>query len=253
MSFRSTKPGKPTAACICRCPVIDGIDLASLVEREGPMSPQLAVKVIEQLASALDVAHTAGLVHRDVKPSNALITQNEFAYLLDFGIAHDATATKITPTGTVMGTLAYMAPERFETGIADASADVYPLAGVLHECLTGEQPFPGTSLPQQMHAHLYQAPPKPSNQRPDIPTGFDAVVARGMAKDPAKRYRTASELAAAAREALTRAAPQPAPQLPRAHAAPADRWCIRTARSPSSRPGDPDRPRCVVGGRHSPG
>ncbi len=119
-------------------PVIDGIDLASLLDRDGPMSPQLAVKVIEQLASALDAAHAEELVHRDIKPSNALLTQGEFVYLIDFGIAHDATATKITLTGSVMGTLAYMAPERFETGIADASADVYALAAVLHECLTGQ-------------------------------------------------------------------------------------------------------------------
>ncbi|MGB9304898.1 MAG: serine/threonine-protein kinase [Mycobacterium sp.] len=183
-------------------PVIDGIDLATLLHRRGPMTPQLTVKVIEQLASALDAAHAAGLVHRDVKPSNALLTRQDFVYLIDFGIAHDETATKLTQTGSVLGTLAYMAPERFETGIANVSADVYALAAVLHECLTAEQPFPGNSLPQQMHAHLYLDPPKPSSQRPDLPTGFDAVVARGMAKDPAERYRSATDLAAAARAAV---------------------------------------------------
>jgi serine/threonine protein kinase len=187
-------------------PVIDGIDLATLLRRQGPMNPQLAVKVIEQLASALDAAHGAGLVHRDVKPSNALMAQHDFVYLIDFGIAHDEAATKLTQTGSVLGTLAYMAPERFETGIANPSADVYALGALLHECLTGDQPFPGNSLPQQMHAHLYQDPPRPSTQRPGIPTRLDTVVARGMAKDATQRYPSATELAAAARDALT---PQP--------------------------------------------
>ncbi len=196
-------------------PVIDGIDLATLLHRDGPMSPQLAVKVIEQLASALDTAHAAGLVHRDIKPSNALMAHQEFVYLIDFGIAHDESATKLTQTGSVLGTLAYMAPERFETGIAKLSADVYALAALLHECLTGEQPFPGNSLPQQMHAHLYLDPPRPSSQRPDLPKELDAVVAKGMAKDPAQRYQSATELAVAAREALIAApSPEPAPEPP---------------------------------------
>lgn len=191
-------------------PVIDGIDVATLLERDGPMTPQLAVKVIDQLASALDSAHAAGLVHRDVKPSNALMTHRDFVYLIDFGIAHDAAATRLTQTGAVLGTLAYMAPERYETGIADARADVYALAAVLHECLTGSQPFPGDSLPQQMRAHLYHDPPRPSIQRPGVPTGFDAVVAQGMAKDPERRYQTALELAAAAHQALTETSSVPA-------------------------------------------
>jgi len=94
-------------------PIIDGVDLGTLLEREGPMRPDRAVGLIEQLAGALDAAHARGLVHRDVKPSNVLLAEDDFVYLIDFGIAHDAGATKLTSTGTTLGTWAYMAPERF--------------------------------------------------------------------------------------------------------------------------------------------
>lgn len=142
-------------------------------------------------------------MHRDIKPSNALMTSKEFVYLIDFGIAHDASATKLTNTGITVGTWGYMAPERFMTGRADPRADGYALACLLNECLTGHVPFPSDSLPQQMHAHMYQAPPRPSAQRSGIPAGFDEVIARGMAKEPEQRYQTAQELATAARQALS--------------------------------------------------
>src|ERR1700759_3163902 len=172
-------------------PVIEGIDLEALLQRDGPMSPQRAVHVIEQLAAALDAAHAAGLVHRDIKPSNALVTARDFVYLIDFGIAHNAAATKLTSTGMIMGTLAYMAPERFTAGIADARSDIYALACVLHECLTGHYPYPGESMEQQIAGHLTLDPPRPSEHRPDLPVGFDEVIARGMAKDPDQRYQAA--------------------------------------------------------------
>jgi serine/threonine protein kinase len=93
-------------------PVIDGEDLSHLLKRDGAIPPPRAVEVIDQLAAALDTAHAAGLVHRDVKPSNALVTARDFVYLIDFGIAHDAAGTKLTQAGSTVGTLAYMAPER---------------------------------------------------------------------------------------------------------------------------------------------
>ena len=186
-------------------PIVKGIDVHDLLQRDGPMSPQRAVHVVEQLAAALAAAHAAGLVHRDIKPSNALVTGNDFVYLIDFGIAHDGSATKLTSTGMLVGTLAYMAPERFTAGRADARSDVYALACVLHECLTGNQPFPGDSMEQQISGHLTQEPPRPSERRAGVPVGFDEVIARGMAKDPAQRYQSAHELATAARHALTAA------------------------------------------------
>ncbi len=176
------------------------------------MSPQLAVRVVDQLASALAAAHAHGLVHRDIKPSNALITGTpgrEFAYLIDFGIAHDSSATKLTRTEMVLGTLAYMAPERFTTGKADARSDIYALACLLHECLTGDQPFPGDSMEQQFAGHLSLNPPRPSVQRPGTPVGFDEVIARGMAKNPDERYQSPHDLATAAEQALTTPAPTP--------------------------------------------
>jgi serine/threonine protein kinase, bacterial len=122
--------------------------LGELLERDGPMSPVRAVRVIEQLAGALDAAHVQGLVHRDVKPTNVLIsgtTGREFVYLIDFGIAYHSTATKLLRTGSAVSALANTAPQRFTTGTADARADIYALACVLYECLTGRQPFEGDS------------------------------------------------------------------------------------------------------------
>jgi serine/threonine kinase PknH len=184
-------------------PIIDGIDVHTLLRRDGPMSPQRAVQVIEQLAAALNAAHQHGLVHRDIKPSNALVTGDDFVYLIDFGIAHDSAATRLTSTGMMVGTLAYMAPERFMSGTADARSDVYALASVLHECLTGATPYPGDSMEQQIAGHLTLDPPRPSEHRPDIPAGLDDAIARGMAKNPDERYQSARELATAARRALT--------------------------------------------------
>ncbi|WP_227371234.1 serine/threonine-protein kinase, partial [Mycobacterium fragae] len=192
-------------------PVVDGIDLQSLLQREGPMSPQRAVQVIQQLAAALNAAHAAGLVHRDIKPSNALVTGDDFVYLIDFGIAHDAAATRLTSTGMMVGTWAYMAPERFTAGTADARSDVYALACVLYECLTGTTPYAG-GMEQQIAGHLTLDPPKPSQQRPDLPVGLDEVIAKGMAKKPDERYQSARELATAAHHALTSSrVPEPTP------------------------------------------
>ncbi len=195
-------------------PVINGIDLQGLLHRDGPMSPQRAVHVIGQLAAALQAAHAVGLVHRDIKPSNALVTGDDFVYLIDFGIAHDAAATKLTSTGMMVGTWAYMAPERFTSGTADVRADVYALACVLFECLTGAQPFRGDSMEQQIAGHLTLAPPRPSDLNPAVPAEFDEVIAAGMAKNPDERYQSARELAAAANQALSATAFQNPHSIP---------------------------------------
>jgi serine/threonine protein kinase len=192
-------------------PVVDGVDLTTVLRRDGALQPAFAVRIIDQLAAALDAAHKRGLVHRDVKPSNALVTPSGFVYLIDFGIAHDASATKLTQTGMTMGTWTYMAPERFTEGIADARGDVYALACVLYECLTGRSAFPGDTLEQQFAGHLTKDPPKPSAVNPAVPGGFDEVIARGMAKDPEQRYQTAGQLAVGAHQALT-GGPAPDPK-----------------------------------------
>jgi hypothetical protein len=199
--------------------LVDGRDLADVLAEDGLPAPDRALAILEQVAGALDAAHSDGLVHRDVKPSNVLLTQPgagrpEFAYLLDFGIARatePGSRTALTRTGAVIGTLSYMAPERFLAQPAGPAADVYALACVLHEMLTGTRPYPGTGYAAQVAGHLHQAPPRPSAVRPGLPTALDGVVARGMAKEPAARYRTAGELVGAAREALAGVALPPLP------------------------------------------
>ena len=196
-------------------PLIDGTDLGSLLSREGSMSPERAVSIIDQAASALDAAHAAGLVHRDVKPANILVTARNFVYLIDFGIARANSETGLTGTGATIGTMAYMAPERLESGRTDARTDVYALACVLYECLSGARPFPGTSLEHVIAAHLTKPPPRPSYARPDLPALFDDVIAMGMAKNPEHRFASAGALARAAHSALiSRVPPQPPPTAP---------------------------------------
>jgi serine/threonine-protein kinase len=183
--------------------MINGSDLRKVLKNYGPMTPARAVAIVRQVASALDAAHEAGVMHRDVKPENILINREDFAYLVDFGIANAAGDEKMTELGTAVGTYAYMSPERFTNGDVTYRADVYALACVLHECLTGAQPFTGDSVSVLITAHLMQPIPKPSAARPGIPTGFDNVIARGMAKNPEDRYSTAGDLASAATDALT--------------------------------------------------
>ncbi len=182
--------------------LVNGQDLQTLL-KEGPLGPERAVRVIEQIASALQAAHKVGLVHRDVKPSNILVTNDDFAYLIDFGIARAAGETGITSTGATIGTWSYMAPERFSSGNIEPSSDIYSLTCMLYQCLTGQLPFPGTTLEQVAMAHMTTPPPKPSVKRHGIPTAMDDVIAAGLAKNPEQRYRTAKDLAQAARAALT--------------------------------------------------
>jgi serine/threonine protein kinase len=154
------------------------------------------------------------LVHRDVKPSNILVDDEDFAYLIDFGIARVAGETGLTGTGNVIGTWAYLAPERLTSGQTDPRADIYALTCVLHECLTGSQPFPGNSVEQQITGHLALPPPRPSTLRDTVPAELDTVIATGMAKNPDQRYSTVSEMADAARTAITAPTTRPASMPP---------------------------------------
>jgi serine/threonine protein kinase len=193
--------------------LINGRDLQTVLA-EGPLSPERAVRIIEQVAKALHAAHRIGLIHRDVKPSNILIAEDDFAYLIDFGIARAAGETGLTSAGSAIGTLAYMSPERLNTGHADARADIYALTCVLHEALTGQRPYPGDSLEQQIVGHLTTPPPRPSMLQPGVPEPMDAVIAKGMAKQPDQRYASTVELARAARDATTVPLPRPGPITP---------------------------------------
>src|ERR1700744_3977159 len=182
---------------------VEGTDLDSVLKRFGPLTPPRAVAIITQIASALDAAHAAGVMHRDIKPQNILVTRDDFAYLVDFGIASATTDEKLTQLGTAVGTWKYMAPERFSNDEVTYRADIYALACVLFECLTGAPPYTSGSAASLVTAHASDPIPRPSALRPGIPKGFDAVVARGMAKKPQDRYASAGDLALAAHEALS--------------------------------------------------
>lgn len=183
--------------------LIDGVDARTILTSDGPMKPERAVAIVDQTAAALDAAHAIGLEHRDIKPGNILVAERDFVYLIDFGIARAAGETGLTSTGLTIGTFAYMAPERFGGGESDHRSDVYSLTCVLYELVTGSTPYPGKNVEQQIAGHLHFPPPAPTNQAIGIPAGFDAVIARGMAKNPEERFQSAGDLAAAAIAALT--------------------------------------------------
>ncbi|MCV7076880.1 serine/threonine-protein kinase [Mycobacterium szulgai] len=208
--------------------LVNGKDLQAILASEV-LAPERAVKIIEQVASALRAAHRIGLVHRDVKPSNILVDEDDFAYLIDFGIARTTGEPSMTGTGNVIGTWAYMAPERVTTGQTDPRGDTYALGCVLHECLTGSQPFPGDSLEQQIGGHLSLPPPRPSTMRRGVPRELDGVIATAMAKNPDQRYPTVTQMAP---RRARRSPERPRSRIPSA----ARRRCNRTPGRRSRRP-----------------
>jgi serine/threonine-protein kinase len=185
--------------------LIDGPTLKDLIlARE--LDPRRSVRLLSQVAHALDAAHAAGLIHRDIKPQNILIGPGDHAYLADFGlIKAPAEAARLTGTGQFIGTIDYVAPEQIQGEPASAASDIYALAGVLYECLTGEVPFPKPNEAATLHAHVIAPPPKVTDLRPELPPAIDDVIARGMAKDPMARPPSATELMLVASRALASA------------------------------------------------
>src|SRR3954470_3679068 len=157
---------------------VAGTDLHRLLRDRGPMDPLHAAEIVEQVSGALHAAHAAGLVHRDVKPANVLLS-GDHAYLADFGLTRLAGADpRLTTTGQFLGTVDYMAPEQFERETVDARADVYALGCVLYAALTGRPPFPRETVPATMLAHMHDpaAPPSAAG----VPRDFDRVLARAL-------------------------------------------------------------------------
>ncbi|MFT4085538.1 MAG: serine/threonine-protein kinase [Gordonia sp. (in: high G+C Gram-positive bacteria)] len=178
-------------------PFVDGPNAAELMaQRGGRLDPAEAVGIGRSVAAALDYAHSRGLVHRDVKPANILLSQGDGKVLLaDFGIAHEAgAASDLTATGTTVGTVDYISPEQLTGKELTGASDVYSLAAVLYTMLTGTPPFSGDTAAEKMGAHLHVPPPHASTVRPDLPPQVDAVLARGLSKQPATRQRSATEL-----------------------------------------------------------
>ncbi|MGH2657217.1 MAG: protein kinase domain-containing protein [Actinomycetota bacterium] len=175
---------------------VPGWTLAELVRDGGPMDPGRVAEIGEAVARALGAAHAAGIVHRDVKPGNVMVTADGRVKVLDFGIARALRWTPLTDTPAVQGTAEYMAPEYVKGDGADPRSDIYSLGVVLYELLAGRPPFTGDSPLQVAYKHLEEAPAPPDAVRPGLPANLTAVVMRCLAKHPGDRYRRAEELAA---------------------------------------------------------
>ncbi|WP_330181335.1 serine/threonine protein kinase [Nocardia sp. NBC_01503] len=196
---------------------IEGTDVAAVL-RDGPLRPDHAVRILGETARALDHAHQAGVLHRDVKPANILLAwgPEQRVFLADFGIAKALDQTSaLTRTGQMYASFQYASPEQFELRTdMDQRSDVYALGCTLYHMLTGELPYPGGSTAQLVNGHLNGRIPQPSERNPAVSPEFDAVIARALAKDREHRYGSCGEFATAAAQALTGTDPGAAPWTP---------------------------------------
>jgi serine/threonine protein kinase len=186
---------------------VTGEALDAVIRREGRLSARRAVGYLSPVASALDAAHSAGLVHRDVKPANILMDSrpggSAHVYLSDFGLATVVqSADKLTEPGQFVGTVSYASPEQFTGGPVDGRADQYSLACVTYQLLTGSVPFGEDQVEEIMYRHLSLPPPPLRSERPDLPSAVDRVLAKAMAKAPEDRYDSCVSFVDALREAL---------------------------------------------------
>jgi hypothetical protein len=182
-----------------------GDDVRTLVRREGRLGSKRAVRIVSQVAEALDAAHAAGLVHRDVKPENVLLGQGDHVYLTDFGLTKHVLSEPgagVTREGHWVGTLDFVSPEQIRGERVDARSDVYALGCLLFYNLTGRPPFERDTDEAKLWAHLSEPPPKVIEAAPGAPEAFDAVIARALAKTPDERYPSAGDLGRAAAAAL---------------------------------------------------
>ena len=176
---------------------IEGRSLADVIDSEGPLLPERAAEIASDVAKALERAHTNGLVHRDVKPSNIMMTSSGQTKVTDFGIARalggDGEQT-MTQTGMVIGTASYLSPEQAQGNKIDGRSDVYSLGIVLHEMLTGNPPFSGDTPLAIAYKHVRENPPAPSSINSDVPSELDAITMKALAKNPDNRYSSAHEM-----------------------------------------------------------
>lgn len=210
------------------------------------------LRILGQVADALDTAHEAGLIHRDIKPHNILVRvqRRDHAYLADFGVTKDRTRTGLTGTGAVVGTIDYMAPEQIRGEPPTPKVDIYSLGAVLYECLSGIVPFPKDSEVAVLYAHLADPPPALSEHRPELPGDLDAVISTAMAKNPSDRFETAGALVEAFETALdapTKGAIKPPPPI----SAPADAG-IREEAEPAPTPVEQPLPRTKASDQPTP-
>ncbi|HET9719217.1 MAG TPA: serine/threonine-protein kinase [Solirubrobacteraceae bacterium] len=175
---------------------IDGRTLEEVVSSEGPLDLRRAVRIVNQVASALQAAHDGGILHRAIRPSNVLLTATDFVYLTDFGLARrQGDMTGLTVQQQLLDRYDFVAPEYVAGQTVDERADIYGLGGVLYFVLTGQVPYPEANPSAKLYAHTSAPAPVPSRLRPDVPHELDAVVQRAMAKSPDERQRSAAEFA----------------------------------------------------------
>jgi eukaryotic-like serine/threonine-protein kinase len=176
---------------------VDGLTLRDIVHTDGPLPPQLAIEIIADACQALNFSHQNGIIHRDVKPANIMISSTNAVKVMDFGIARAiADSSSVTQTAAVIGTAQYLSPEQARGDPVDARSDVYSLGCVLYEILTGEPPFTGDSPVSVAYQHVREDPVPPSARHQGISSDLDAVVLKALAKNPENRYQTASEMRA---------------------------------------------------------
>src|SRR4051812_22697288 len=177
---------------------VEGTDLATVLSLEGGLSADRALDILAPIASALDAAHATGLLHRDVNPTNIMVVPGDpdDAFLTDFGLGKNRgqDTSALTAAGAFVGTFSYTAPEQILDKQPDYHADIYSLGCVLFACLTGKPPFDNHREAMVLNAHIQDPPPKASALRPDLSPAIDDVIARAMAKDPADRYATCTEM-----------------------------------------------------------
>src|SRR5712691_447254 len=175
---------------------IQGKTLALVIREDGPLLPERAVEIADAVAAGLAFAHRAGIVHRDIKPGNIMITPGGEVKVMDFGIARATAGESLTQTATVLGTATYFSPEQAQGDSVDARSDIYSLGCVLYEMLTAHPPFAGDTAVAVAFKHVKEDPVAPSRLNHDVPQELDAVVMKCLAKNPANRYQTADELRA---------------------------------------------------------
>ena len=234
---------------------VQGGDLREVLQRQGTLSPAQVAEFISPVASALDAAHAAGLVHRDVKPGNILVDTRpgrpDHVYLSDFGVSKGARSSgTLTGTGQFLGTPDYSAPEQIEGGTVDGRTDQYALACVAFQLLTGVLPFQRDTVMAVLMAHMRNPPPSVTSLRDDVSAAVDDVIAKGMAKAPDDRYASCGDFADALREALGLMPYRPASQQTNPPRPPTVRRAAECDRGPPSRKPAPrpvDAPRRRAG------
>jgi serine/threonine-protein kinase len=190
------RAGEEDGALFLAMRFVAGDNLGTIITRKGALAPRRAAGLLAQVTSALEAAHHRGLVHRDVKPANVLVTPEDHCYLTDFGLVEDLGATTgATRSAEVLGTLDYLAPERIRGGATGPWTDVYALGCVLFFALTGRVPFPLEAPESKLWAHVSEPPPRASDA--GAPEAFDAVIATALAKEPRDRHESAAAFAAA--------------------------------------------------------